>query len=75
MDGSIGVTTTSGGDKVGEKSEEDTKDDGDEKEGNDNKEDKSGLPGTNLRVLDISYNVIRDMGPVSLCPNLQELCE
>ena len=79
LDGSIGVTTTTtGGDKVGEKSEEDTKDDGDEKEGNENKEkeeDKSGLPGTNLRVLDISYNVIRDMGPVSLCPNLQELCE
>jgi len=24
-------------------------------------------------VLDISYNVIRDMGPVSFCPNLQEL--
>mmetsp|Transcript_5243 Transcript_5243/g.11372 ORF Transcript_5243/g.11372 Transcript_5243/m.11372 type:complete len:500 (+) Transcript_5243:79-1578(+) len=35
--------------------------------------DGDGLPGKNLRVLDISYNVIRDMGPVSLCPNLQEL--
>ncbi|KAL7538639.1 hypothetical protein ACHAXR_008710 [Thalassiosira sp. AJA248-18] len=34
---------------------------------------EDGLPGRNLRVLDISYNVIRDMGPVSLCPNLQEL--
>mmetsp|Transcript_2044 Transcript_2044/g.4432 ORF Transcript_2044/g.4432 Transcript_2044/m.4432 type:complete len:489 (+) Transcript_2044:112-1578(+) len=32
-----------------------------------------GLPGRNLRVLDMSYNVIRDMGPVSFCPNLQEL--
>lgn len=76
LDGSI-VTSTTGGDLVGGKSEEDTKDDG-EKEGNDNKEEedvKPGLPGTNLRVLDISYNVIRDMGPVSLCPNLQELCE
>lgn len=44
--------------------------DGGEKDG-----DGVGLPGRNLRVLDISYNVIRDMGPVSLCPNLQELCE
>lgn len=33
------------------------------------------LPRTKLRVLDISYNVIRDMGPIALCPNLQELCE
>jgi Leucine-rich repeat (LRR) protein len=33
------------------------------------------LPRTELKVLDISYNVIRDMGPISLCPNLQELCE
>ena len=36
---------------------------------------EGGVPGKNLKVLDISYNVIRDMGPVSLCPNLQELCE
>ncbi len=32
-------------------------------------------PGPNLRVLDMSYNSIRDMAPVSLCPNLQELCK
>jgi Leucine-rich repeat (LRR) protein len=30
--------------------------------------------GPNLRVLDMSYNVIRDMQPVHLCQNLQELC-
>jgi len=36
-------------------------------------EDDDGLPATNLRVLDISYNVIRDMNPVSQCRNLQEL--
>jgi len=29
--------------------------------------------GPNLRVLDMSYNMIRDMMPVSLCPNLVEL--
>jgi Leucine-rich repeat (LRR) protein len=28
----------------------------------------------NLRVLDMSYNAIRDMGAVRACPNLQELC-
>jgi hypothetical protein len=33
-----------------------------------------GRPGTTLLVLDMSYNSIRDMGPVALCPNLQELC-
>lgn len=32
-----------------------------------------GKPGTTLRVLDMSYNVIRDMAPVRLCPNLEEL--
>lgn len=32
-------------------------------------------PGPNLRVLDMSYNSIRDMGPVRLCANLQELCK
>ena len=32
-----------------------------------------GRPGTTLRVLDMSYNVIRDMEPVRLCPNLEEL--
>jgi protein phosphatase 1 regulatory subunit 7 len=31
-------------------------------------------PRLKLRVLDMSYNVIRDMSPVQLCPNLQELC-
>ncbi len=36
---------------------------------------EGGLPGVGLRVLDISYNVIRDMTPISLCPNLTELCE
>lgn len=30
--------------------------------------------GPSLRVLDMSYNVIRDMSPVQLCPNLKELC-
>jgi protein phosphatase 1 regulatory subunit 7 len=35
----------------------------------------NGAPGCNLRVLDISYNSIRDLQPVELCPNLQELCE
>lgn len=32
-------------------------------------------PGPKLRVLDMSYNSIRDMTPVSLCLNLQELCK
>ena len=31
--------------------------------------------GKTLTVLDMSYNVIRDMSPVQLCPNLQELCK
>jgi hypothetical protein len=31
-------------------------------------------PGPSLRTLDMSYNVIRDMEPVALCPNLKELC-
>jgi Leucine-rich repeat (LRR) protein len=34
----------------------------------------NGAPGTTLRVLDMSYNVIRAMDPVANCPNLQELC-
>jgi protein phosphatase 1 regulatory subunit 7 len=33
----------------------------------------NGSPGHTLRVLDMSYNVIRDMKPVEACPNLQEL--
>ena len=45
-----------------------------EKEGaKDGMKSLDGLPGKNLRVLDISYNSIRDMGPVSVCSNLQEL--
>ena len=31
--------------------------------------------GRTLTVLDMSYNVIRDMSPVQACPNLKELCE
>lgn len=31
--------------------------------------------GHHLRVLDMSYNVIRGMAPVQFCPNLQELCK
>lgn len=38
-------------------------------------EGEEGKPGNTLRVLDMSYNVIREMQPVSLCPNLQELCK
>jgi len=30
-------------------------------------------PGKTLTTLDMSYNVIRDMKPVSFCPNLKEL--
>ena len=36
---------------------------------------ENGAPGPTLRVLDMSYNMIREMKPVSLCPNLQELCK
>ena len=36
----------------------------------------NGSPGaTTLRVLDMSYNSIRDMQPVQFCPHLQELCK
>eukprot|EP00957_Ditylum_brightwellii_P008912 674357-Ditylum_brightwellii.AAC.1 len=38
-------------------------------------EGEDGKPGVTLRVLDMSYNAIRDMGPVQFCPNLQELCK
>lgn len=31
--------------------------------------------GATLRVLDMSYNVIRDMTPVQTCPHLEELCK
>lgn len=44
-----------------------------EKEDNNDDDDDDGLPAKNLRVLDISYNVIRDMNPISQCLNLQEL--
>ena len=36
---------------------------------------EDGAPGKTLKILDMSYNVIRDMTPVSLCPNLLELCK
>jgi Leucine-rich repeat (LRR) protein len=42
---------------------------------NESEDGAGGVPGRLLRVLDMSYNVIRDMGPVEFCPNLQELCE
>lgn len=35
---------------------------------------EGGLPGITIRTLDMSYNVIREMKPIALCPNLQELC-
>jgi hypothetical protein len=38
-------------------------------------EGPNGCPGSTLRVLDMSYNSIREMQPVALCPNLQELCK
>ena len=34
-----------------------------------------GAPGATLKTLDMSYNVIRDMTPVQLCPNLVDLCK
>lgn len=37
-------------------------------------EGKGGAPGPTLKVLDMSYNVIRNMEPVKFCPNLTELC-
>lgn len=37
-------------------------------------EGEGGAPGATLRILDMSYNVIRDMEPVKFCPNLTELC-
>ena len=32
-------------------------------------------PGANLKILDMSYNMIREMKPVQYCPHLTELCE
>ena len=31
--------------------------------------------GANIKTLDMSYNVIRDMEPIRFCPNLVELCK
>ena len=39
-----------------------------------NDEDDKGT-GFNLKTMDMSYNVIRDMEPVIHCPNLVELCK
>ena len=36
-------------------------------------EGPNGAPGMTLKTLDMSYNAIRSMEPVSLCPNLREL--
>jgi len=36
---------------------------------------ENGSPGITLNVLDMSYNVIRDMSPIQFCPNLTELCK
>jgi protein phosphatase 1 regulatory subunit 7 len=36
-------------------------------------EGPNGAPGITLKTLDMSYNAIRNMEPVSLCPNLREL--
>jgi len=35
--------------------------------------EKGRYPGNSLRVLDLSYNGIRDLGPVGVCGQLQEL--
>lgn len=37
-------------------------------------DDGGCCPGRTLKILDMSYNSIRDMDPVAFCPNLQELC-
>ena len=37
-------------------------------------EGKGGAPGASLKILDMSYNVIRSMEPVQFCPHLTELC-
>lgn len=38
-------------------------------------EGEDGAPGSTIQVLDMSYNVIRDMTPVQVCPNLVDLCK
>eukprot|EP00559_Dactyliosolen_fragilissimus_P004222 CAMPEP_0184865760 /NCGR_PEP_ID=MMETSP0580-20130426/18958_1 /TAXON_ID=1118495 /ORGANISM="Dactyliosolen fragilissimus" /LENGTH=342 /DNA_ID=CAMNT_0027365071 /DNA_START=303 /DNA_END=1331 /DNA_ORIENTATION=- len=40
---------------------------------NSKEDDEPGIPGKTLKVLDMSYNVLRKMEPVKLCPNLLEL--
>ena len=32
-------------------------------------------PGANLKIFDMSYNMIREMKPVQNCPHLMELCK
>lgn len=49
--------------------DDDNEDDGDEK----NPNSGSKNAGTSLKILDMSYNAIRDMEPVRFCPNLVEL--
>jgi len=39
----------------------------------DEDEEQSNWTGFNLKTLDMSYNVIRDMDPVKFCPNVVEL--
>mmetsp|Transcript_17099 Transcript_17099/g.19774 ORF Transcript_17099/g.19774 Transcript_17099/m.19774 type:complete len:417 (-) Transcript_17099:195-1445(-) len=39
----------------------------------DEDEEQSNWTGFNLKTLDMSYNVIRDMNPVKFCPNVVEL--
>lgn len=55
------------------KSSSDDDESGNDAEKKEETNDDDGLPAKNLRVLDISYNVIRDMNPISQCLNLQEL--
>lgn len=47
--------------------------DGPNSDGDDENSDRG--TGFNLKTLDMSYNVIRDMEPVIHCPNLVELCK
>jgi len=41
--------------------------------GDDESEEQNA--GETIKTLDMSYNVIRDMGPVRFCPNLVDLCK
>lgn len=38
-------------------------------------EGEDGAPGNTIKILDMSYNSIRDMTPVQVCPNLVDLCK